>query len=103
MLSKTWDLGSQISLRVTLKREEWLTISRFCDAPTLTYEKAGNIRLAVTLAPKRVDYRDRWCYSEPSPFVRIAKQQFREDGLLLPFGSSRVGFNTPNPYVACLS
>ncbi|OAA37382.1 hypothetical protein NOR_07081 [Metarhizium rileyi] len=63
----------------------------------LTAEKAAEARQKVTLAPSRADYRERWYYKEASPFKRIAKLQFQRDGLLLPFGHPRLGFNKPNP------
>lgn len=46
----------------------------------MTPESAAQIRTAVTLAPERADYRDRWYFKEASPAMRIAKQRFREDG-----------------------
>ncbi|OAF63257.1 hypothetical protein VC83_00215 [Pseudogymnoascus destructans] len=71
----------------------------FCDVTDgMTPENATQIRTAVTtLAPERVDYRDRWYYKEASTSMRISKQRFREDGLLRPFGHPRGGFNVPNP------
>ncbi|ELR10564.1 hypothetical protein GMDG_04837 [Pseudogymnoascus destructans 20631-21] len=70
----------------------------FCDVTDgMTPENATQIRTAVTtLAPERVDYRDRWYYKEASTSMRISKQRFREDGLLRPFGHPRGGFNVPN-------
>lgn len=63
----------------------------------MTPRDAVQIRTAVTLAPERADYRDRWYYKEASPSMRIAKERFREDGLLLPFGHPRAAFDVPNP------
>lgn len=100
LMSKTWHFSSQNSLRVELGREKWLRIKEYCEVPeTLTYEKARAIRVSVTLAPQRMDYRERWHFKELSPPVRVARQRFREDGLLLPFGHPRIGFHIPNPYV----
>jgi len=63
----------------------------------MTLEYAKEIRKATTLAPERADYRDRWYFKETFPFTRVAKQRFQEDGLLLPFGHPRQGFDVPNP------
>ncbi|KAJ5150509.1 uncharacterized protein N7500_010698 [Penicillium coprophilum] len=98
LMSKTWHFASQKSLRVELRREDWLRVKDFCGVPeTLTYEKARAARISVTLAPQRKDYLERWHFKELSPSVRVARQRFREDGLLLPFGHSRRGFHIPNP------
>ncbi|KAJ5356800.1 hypothetical protein N7517_011409 [Penicillium concentricum] len=100
LMSKTWHFPPRKSLRVELRREEWLRVKEFCEVPeTLTYEKARATRVSVTLAPQRTDYRERWHFKELSPPVRVARQQFREDGLLLPFGYPRIGFHIPNPTI----
>ncbi|KAJ5115575.1 hypothetical protein N7526_011456 [Penicillium atrosanguineum] len=97
-LGKTWYFTSQKSLQVTLKREEWLLARRLCCVPgSLTFEKAQEIRTAVTLAPERADYRDRWRYKELTPALRVGQDRFRKDGILLPFGHTRNGFDIPNP------
>jgi hypothetical protein len=62
----------------------------------MTPRDAAQIRTAVTLAPKRADYRDRWYFKEASPFIRIARQRFQEDRLLLLFRHLRVAFNVLN-------
>ncbi|KAK1753835.1 hypothetical protein QBC47DRAFT_303201 [Echria macrotheca] len=97
-LAKTWQLGPGRSLRLVLTKEEWLKLEKLLEASEqLTCDEATNIRTAVTLAPERADYRDRWYFKEATPSMRLAKQRFREDGLLLPFGHPRTGFDTPNP------
>ncbi|KAK4148361.1 hypothetical protein C8A00DRAFT_39095, partial [Chaetomidium leptoderma] len=96
-LGKTWKCPSGRSLRLVLKRDQWFMLERMVsNAHNLSYERASEIRHAVTLAPDRADYRDRWDFKESTPSTRIAKHRFREDGLLLPFGHPRVGFDTPN-------
>jgi hypothetical protein len=98
LLGKTWTFTSGNSLRLVLRKEDWFALQTYLDVPTeLTKEEAGAIRAAVTLAPERADYRDRWYFKEQTPSMRIAKRRFQEDGLLLPFGHPRVGFNIPNP------
>ncbi|CAJ2509989.1 Uu.00g058890.m01.CDS01 [Anthostomella pinea] len=59
--------------------------------------EARKIQTAVILAPERTDYRDRWYYKDVTPFMRLSKQRFRQDGLLLPFGHPRSGFDLPSP------
>jgi hypothetical protein len=98
ILSETWRFSAGRILRLVLKKRNWLQLREFLDIPdTMTREDAAQIRKAVTLAPDRADYRDRWYFKDASPFMRIAKQRFQEDGLLLPFGHPRMAFNIPNP------
>lgn len=95
---QTWRFASGNSLRLILRKEEWFCLPDYLHVPEgLTQEEASKIRTATTLAPERADYRDRWCFKDESPFVRVAKQRFRDDGLLLPFGHPRLGFSVPNP------
>lgn len=98
VLAKMWEFSAGRTLRLVLKEEDWLKLPEFLDIPEdMTSGDAAQIRTAVTLAPERTDYRDRWYFKDASPFMRIAKQRFREDGLLLPFGHPRIAFNIPNP------
>jgi hypothetical protein len=98
ILGKTWEFSAGRTLRLVLKKEDWFKLLTFLDIPDgMAPEDASRIRTAVTLAPKRADYRDRWYFKEASPFMRISKQLFREDGLLLPFRHPRVAFTVPNP------
>lgn len=98
VLAKTWEFSAGQTLRLELKKSDWLRLRGFCDVPDgMTPGNAAQIRTAVTLAPERADYRDRWYYKEASPSMRIAKQRFREDGLLLTFGHPRGAFDVPNP------
>lgn len=100
IVEKTWNFSHHRSLRLVLKKEEWFRLEALCELPSgLTQEKAHHIRTAITLAPERQDYRDRWYFKDATPSTRVSKQKFREDGLLLPFGHHRVGFDRPNPYV----
>lgn len=96
ILGKTWTWG-QRSLRLVLMKGSWDTLLAFVDGPEgLTARRADEIRVAVTLAEERRDYRDRHLVVL-TPSWRIAKTRFRKDGLLLPFGSSRHEFQYPNP------
>ncbi|KAM5479540.1 hypothetical protein McanCB56680_005468 [Microsporum canis] len=96
LLGKTWTFG-KCSLRIVLEKSSWDRLLAFIAAPiALTAERAREIRAAITLAESRKDYRDRYMYCL-SPAHRIAFNKFREDGLLLPFGSTRQEFRVPNP------
>lgn len=98
IVEKTWFFSHGRSLSLALKKEDWFRLEALCDVPSdLTWQKAQDIRTAVTLAPDRRDFRDRWYFKDVTPSVRVSKQKFREDGLLLPFGHSRFGFDIPNP------
>jgi hypothetical protein len=98
MISETWNFAFGRTVRLVLRRDQWVQLSEYFVIPgNLSQEVAYGIRTATTLAPERVDYRDRWYYKDSTPSVRVAKQRFREDGLLLPFGNRRTGFDVPNP------
>ncbi|KAI9679628.1 MAG: hypothetical protein M1829_001590 [Trizodia sp. TS-e1964] len=96
LLAKTWTFG-QRSLRLLLEKAAWDGLFSFLIIPPgLTAERANQIRRAVTLAASRRDYRDRNLILH-SASRRIAMNRFREDGILLPFGSPRSDFQEPNP------
>ncbi|EEB98313.1 hypothetical protein MPER_02205 [Moniliophthora perniciosa FA553] len=57
---------------------------------------ANNILNAVMNAPERVDYRDR-VYARLKPSHRVAVQEWRRFGLLMPFGAPNAHLNRPNP------
>ncbi|KAJ6114080.1 hypothetical protein N7512_007525 [Penicillium capsulatum] len=98
IVEKSWFFSNGKSLRLALKKQYWFSLQDLCDVPSnLTRQNALDIRKAITLAPERRDYRDRWYYKDATPSVRVSKQRFREDGLLLPFGSDRLSFDIPNP------
>ena len=95
-LINTWKFG-QTSLGVVLEKSSWSQLLSFMEAPAgLTYEHARKIRTDSTLSEHRKDYRDRHMLCQ-SPTDRIASNKFREDGLLLPFGYPRDGFQEINP------
>ncbi|RBR26226.1 uncharacterized protein FIESC28_01009 [Fusarium coffeatum] len=96
ILGKSWKFG-QSSFRLVLEKVAWERLLTFLEIPSgLTVEKANLLRTAVTLADSRVDYRDR-SFLFLSSSHRVARYRFRQDGLLLPFGASRSGFQHPNP------
>lgn len=98
-IDETWVFSSGCSMRLVLRREQWIWLSQYFEIPrSISKEAAHALRTATTLAPERVDCRDRWYFKDLNPPVRVAKQRFREDGVLIPFGHSRKGFDVPNPY-----
>lgn len=94
--AKTFEMGDR-KLQITLKKEDWVRLARFCQVPEgLTAEAAQRIRRRITLAPERVDYRDRALLNMPAG-VRQGEMYFRHTGVLLPYGCSIKDFDTPNP------
>jgi hypothetical protein len=88
------------TLSLNLQKKAWLQLEQLLTVPEgLEFEEARKIRDATVMAPERKDYRDRWFNKDATPSMRVAKHQFREDGLLLPFGHPRTEFEPPNPYV----
>ncbi|KAI8932556.1 hypothetical protein NX059_010732 [Plenodomus lindquistii] len=73
-LAKTFRLDSGSSVRIVLMKTQWFKLQDYFIVPaTVTREAAKSV------------------------------SKFREDGILLPFGTSRAGFDTPNPEVASAS
>lgn len=98
LLSKTWSFDNR-SLKLVLQKSVWDALLTFIDNRNgLTAEKAHEVRKAITLAEERKDFRDRHL-SFQSDFHRVALTRFRQDGLLLPFGTPRDDFKHPNPSV----
>ena len=96
ILSKTWTYGAR-SLRLVLTKEQWDHLLPYFEIPDgLSVAQAQVIRLSTTLAPERKDYLERTLLSKP-PAWRVCSVKFRNDGMLLPFGSSRQEFDSPNP------
>lgn len=101
LLGKTWNFGSR-SLRLVLTRDQWFSLLSYFEVPAgLTLERAKRNRLDITLAPQRVDYRDRRSFAQ-RPGWRVGSQKYREDGILLPFGAPRASFSYLNPYITTL-
>ena len=74
-----------------------MELHQFFEVPAaLTADLASQVRTAVTLAPIRKDYLERALFSKP-PAWRMCTLKFRQEGLLLPYGSYRGAFDTPNP------
>lgn len=96
VLAKTWRFDSS-TLRLVLTKEQWSSLLACFDVPaSFTSDHARQIRTSITMAHERRDHRDRALFTRP-PMHRICAIKFREEGVLLPFGSSRAPFNKPNP------
>ena len=98
MIRKIWTFPRSKVLAITLPKDKWPLIVEYLEVPAgLTEQSAKEIRTAVVMSQERADYRDRWFFKDATPSMRLAKQKFRSDGLLLPFSHSRIDFNVPNP------
>ncbi|RBA21223.1 hypothetical protein FPRO05_07537 [Fusarium proliferatum] len=96
ILGKTWVFGKR-SLRLVLAKGTWDKLLSFVStANGLNMEIANQFRKAVTLAESQRDFLDRH-YAFLPPSHRVAKQRFREHGVLQPFGVGRSEFTIPNP------
>lgn len=94
--AKTFSFGS-CSVRVALKKKAWTRLLQSLYVPIgLSMELADEIRVRITNAPQRQDYRHReYIYQQPEH--RICKERFREHGIMVPFGCPRDEFTIPNP------
>lgn len=103
--SMTWSFRTNnhdnvVRLRVDLTKKDWFKLQKFLDNPRdLTFAKARELRDNIMSAPHRKHYHEKWLYKDHNPSTRIARQKYREDGMLLPFGNSRNEFDVPNPRV----
>jgi len=98
MQAKEFAFGAT-KLRVVLTKDEWYRLVRYFTLPdTITLEKSRQIRRRITLAPEKVDYRERAMLQWP-PGRRMVDMHFREEGILLPYGCSSAAFDKPNPWV----
>jgi hypothetical protein len=83
------------SVRLILRKSEWIAIAKMVvPSKELTAPEAQATRRTITLA--RVDHIDRSLYKMP-PGRRAGAINFRQNGVLLPFGASRKDFAVPNP------
>ena len=94
MQAKTFEIGGS-SVRLMLKKWEWVGLATMFKVPEgLRAPEAQSIRRSVTMT--RVDHIDRHIY-KMSPGRRAGAIDFRQHGVLLPFGASRKDFAMPNP------
>ncbi|KAL4995479.1 hypothetical protein BDV10DRAFT_196650 [Aspergillus recurvatus] len=96
LLRGTWT-HNKATLTAALPRAVWERIlSIFASPSRMSFDEAATLRRSVTMAKQRQDQREGSLFRLPPPW-RLAQQRFREDGVLLPFGASRDGYNIPNP------
>lgn len=85
------------SIRLVLKKSEWFAFAKMLEPnEELTAPMAQTIRRKITQA--RIDHIDRSLCKMP-PGRRAGASDYRQHGILLPFGASRKEFIVPNPYV----
>ncbi|KAI8944514.1 hypothetical protein F4801DRAFT_594888 [Xylaria longipes] len=96
LLSKTWKFG-ECFLRLVLTRDDWFSLLSYFDIPLgLSKDTAQRVRQSIVSAPQRITYWESVMCTK-SPTGRVAMGKFCRDGLLLPFGQSRLPFTIPNP------
>jgi hypothetical protein len=74
---------------------QWKEYLQHFGSDSIPMDKAQHEYDRVRTIPSRQDLRDRM-YSELRPSHRVAFQQFRRFGIVLPFGAPNAHFNVPN-------
>ncbi|KAL6789154.1 hypothetical protein J3E68DRAFT_444007 [Trichoderma sp. SZMC 28012] len=98
VIDHTWDFPGGSFMRLSLPVVRWnYVVDSLKKPPTLSYQAARARMQHVTLDPHKRDARE-YHYSKmtDAPHLRIVYQRFLEDGMLLPFGHSRLDFIYPN-------
>jgi hypothetical protein len=88
-------IGSSSSLSCMLSPEA-IAGFRHLVSPSLSIGEAQEGYDRARTAPSRRDYRDRM-YAGLKPSHRVAFQEYRRFGIVLPFGAINAHFNVPNP------
>lgn len=105
VIDHKWDFsgGSSIHLSLTVARWNYV-VDSLKTPPTLDYQVARARMQNVTLKADTRDVRE-YHYSKMTdpPHLRVVYQRFLEDGMLLPFGHSRLDFIYPNLLISLLS
>lgn len=91
--------GNECSL--CLRPECWRKLLSFCEAiPSMNFDEAKQVRQETRLsgfAPQsRNDFHDLAALRSLEKH-RVCREQFHQDGILVPFGYSRGAFVIPNP------
>lgn len=97
LLSTNIQLSDSCSMRCALPRHFWKELFHVLDS-RISSGTATSMRHIITLAPHRIDYRERHLFTI-APQYRLSKMRYYEDGLVLPFGAERSSFTEPNPLV----
>ncbi|KAF8151754.1 hypothetical protein B0H34DRAFT_801437 [Crassisporium funariophilum] len=87
-------LGNCSTLSFLLDKEATMHFLHY-QSPSVSLEDAQNEYDRVRTAPSRHDFRQRM-YAQLRPSHRVAFQEFRRFGILLPFGAMNSHFNVPN-------
>lgn len=93
---ETARLGARSSLRWFFPDDGTKYLLSYCTPEALSVDEAQLEYNRVRNAPSRRDYVDR-LYAKLKPSHRVAFQEFRRFGIVLPFGAPNAHFNTPNP------
>jgi hypothetical protein len=97
ILSNTFRLGDKATVHCALPRDYWTELLNMLDFK-LESQEATRRRRLITANEERIDYRERNLYLL-HPGRRVAKRQYFEDGLILPFGADRRTFTEANLHV----
>ena len=87
-------IGSTSSISCTVPPEAMGTLLYFVKT-SLSVGVAQGEYERIRNAPSRKDYRDRM-YAGLKPAHRVAFQEYRRFGIILPFGAMNAHFNVPN-------
>lgn len=87
-------LSGRSILMFDVPEETGLFMYQMLNSPYAMSEAVDEYR-RVKFAPSRMDYHDR-AYSVIEPSHRVALEEYRVSGLVLPFGALHAHFNVPN-------
>lgn len=90
----SFPLGPRSTLSGWLSTQAKDCLLHFISSP-ISVKDAQDEYARVRNAPSRRDYRDRM-YMGLRPSHRVAFQEYRRSGIVLPFGASKAQFNCPN-------
>ncbi|OJA20158.1 hypothetical protein AZE42_11951 [Rhizopogon vesiculosus] len=88
-------LGPRSSMNCLIPEEAMKFFLRFGSTASISMADAQNEYDRVRTASSRGDFRDRM-YAGLKPSHRVAFQEFRRFGIVLPFGAVNTHFNIPN-------
>ena len=91
--SRIFPLGPHSTLSGWLSMQAKQCLSHFVSSP-ISVRDAQDEYARVRNAPSRCDFRDRM-YVGLRPSHRVAFQEYRRSGIILPFGASKAQFNCP--------
>jgi Domain of unknown function (DUF4470) len=89
----SYPLGPRSKLAVCIPSQCMEYFKHFVSQPAM--DKAQDEYDRVRMAPSRRDFRERM-YAKLRPSHRVAFQEYRRFGIVLPFGAINAHFNVPN-------